>query len=199
MSILQRAFYQREDVVLIAKELLGKTLLTQFDRTLTGGIIIETEAYAGITDRASHAFGNKRTARTEVMYSRGGTAYIYLCYGVHSLFNVVTNKKDIPDAVLIRAIKPVVGVESMLQRSGKKSVDKDFGTGPGKVSKILGIHFSYTGIDLTKKPSKRTGEGIWLEDTGINILPEKILAGPRIGVDYAGKDALRLYRFRTIL
>ncbi|MGA3012954.1 MAG: DNA-3-methyladenine glycosylase [Bacteroidales bacterium] len=199
MNILQLAFYQRENVVLIAKELLGKMLFTQFNRTLTGGIIIETEAYAGITDRASHAFGNKRTARTKVMYSKGGTAYIYLCYGVHSLFNVVTNKKDIPDAVLIRAIKPVVGVESMLQRSGKKSVDKDFGTGPGKVSKILGIHFSYTGIDLTIKPSKRTEEGIWLEDAGINILPEKILTGPRVGVDYAGQDAFRLYRFRIII
>ena len=199
MNILQRAFYEREDVVLIAQELLGKMLFTQFNNTITGGIIIETEAYAGITDRASHAFGNKRTFRTEVMYSKGGTAYIYLCYGVHSLFNVVTNKKDIPDAVLIRAIKPIIGVDSMLQRSGKKTVDKEFGTGPGRVSKILGIHFSFTGIDLTIKPSKLTEEGIWLEDDGINILPENILKGPRVGVDYAGKDALRLYRFRTII
>ena len=199
MNILQRAFYEREDVVLIAQELLGKMLFTQFNNTITGGIIIETEAYAGITDRASHAFGNKRTFRTEVMYSKGGTAYIYLCYGVHSLFNVVTNKKDIPDAVLIRAIKPIIGVDSMLQRSGKKTVDKEFGTGPGRVSKILGIHFSFTGFDLTVKPSKTAEEGIWLEDDGINILPENILKGPRVGVDYAGKDALRLYRFRTII
>jgi DNA-3-methyladenine glycosylase len=199
MNILQRAFYEREDVVLIAQELLGKMLFTQFNNTITGGIIIETEAYAGITDRASHAFGNKRTFRTEVMYSKGGTAYIYLCYGVHSLFNVVTNKKDIPDAVLIRAIKPIIGVDSMLQRSGKKTVDKEFGTGPGRVSKILGIHFSFTAVDLTIKPSKPVEEGIWLEDDGINILPENILKGPRVGVDYAGKDALRLYRFRTII
>jgi DNA-3-methyladenine glycosylase len=199
MNILQQSFYEREDVVLIAKELLGKILFSQFNGTVTGGIIVETEAYAGTTDRASHAFGNKRTSRTEVMYSKGGTAYIYLCYGVHSLFNVVTNKKDIPDAVLIRAIKPVIGVESMLQRSGKKTVDKEFATGPGKVSKILGIHFSFTGIDLTMKPSKLTEDGIWLEDNGIKILPDKILKGPRVGVGYAGKDALRLYRFTTII
>ncbi len=196
MKILPRSFYQRENVVLIAKELLGKMLLSQFKNILTGGIILETEAYAGVTDRASHAFGNRRTRRTEVMYYQGGTAYIYLCYGVHSLFNVVTNKKDIPDAVLIRAIKPVVGIEPMLKRSMKQSMDKDFGVGPGKVSKILGIHFSNSGMDLTKKPLKLSEEGIWLEDTGSDIPPETIIIGPRIGVDYAGVDALRPYRFR---
>jgi DNA-3-methyladenine glycosylase len=196
MKILPRSFYQRENVVLIAKELLGKMLFSQFAGTLTGGIIMETEAYAGITDRASHAFGNRRTKRTEVMFFQGGTAYIYLCYGVHSLFNVVTNKKDVPDAVLIRAIKPVVGIELMLKRSEKKSIDKNFGIGPGKVSKILGIHFSNSGMDLTKKPAEISEEGIWLEDTGSKIPPETIVIGPRIGVDYAGRDAFRPYRFR---
>ncbi len=199
MKILHRSFYQRENVVLIARELLGKMLFTKFDGTLTGGIIVETEAYAGITDRASHAFGNRRTARTEVMYADGGTAYIYLCYGVHSLFNIVTNKKDVPEAVLIRAIQPVVGIESMLYRSGKISVNKNFGIGPGKVSKILGIHFSNSGMDLTKKPSELSGAGIWLEDVGIKILPGTIITGPRIGVEYAGRDALRPYRFRITI
>jgi DNA-3-methyladenine glycosylase len=198
MNILPLSFYQRENVVLIARELLGKMLFSQFDGIITGGIIVETEAYAGITDRASHAFGNKRTARTEVMYAQGGTAYIYLCYGIHSLFNVVTNKKDVPDAVLIRAIKPVVGIQAMLNRIEKKSMDKDFGLGPGKVSKILGIHFSNTGMDLTKKPSGLKEDGIWLEDIGTKILHETIITGPRVGVDYAGRDALRPYRFRII-
>src|SRR5271157_5023666 len=199
MKIVPRSFYQRENVVLIAQELLGKMLFSQFDGILTGGIIVETEAYAGVTDRASHAFGNRRTVRTEVMYSEGGTAYIYLCYGVHSLFNIVTNKKDVPEAVLIRAIQPVEGIDPMLRRSGKISLDKNFGNGPGKVSKILGIHYSKSGMDLTKKPSELSGEGIWLEDAGRRILPGTIVTGPRIGVEYAGMDALLPYRFRITI
>jgi DNA-3-methyladenine glycosylase len=199
MMIIPRSFYRREDVVIIAQELLGKMLFSQFDTVLTVGIIVETEAYAGVTDRASHAFGNRRTARTEVMYSEGGTAYIYLCYGVHSLFNVVTNKKDVPDAVLIRAIKPVIGIDTMLRRSGKSFMDKSFGTGPGRLSKIMGIHFSHSGMDLTKQPSGLTGQGIWLEDEGRTVLPENIITGTRIGVKYAGRDALRPYRFRIVI
>jgi DNA-3-methyladenine glycosylase len=199
MMIIPRSFYRREDVVIIAQELLGKMLFSQFDTVLTVGIIVETEAYAGVTDRASHAFGNRRTARTEVMYSEGGTAYVYLCYGVHSLFNVVTNKKDVPDAVLIRAIKPVIGIDTMLRRSGKSFMDKSFGTGPGRLSKIMGIHFSHSGMDLTKQPSGLTGQGIWLEDEGRTVLPENIITGTRIGVKYAGRDALRPYRFRIVI
>jgi DNA-3-methyladenine glycosylase len=199
MMIIPRSFYRREDVVIIAQELLGKMLFSQFDTALTVGIIVETEAYAGVTDRASHAFGNRRTARTEVMYSEGGTAYVYLCYGVHSLFNVVTNKKDVPDAVLIRAIKPVIGIDTMLRRSGKSFMDKSFGTGPGRLSKIMGIHFSHSGMDLTKQPSGLTGQGIWLEDEGRTVLPENIITGTRIGVKYAGRDALRPYRFRIVI
>ena len=194
--VIPQSFYQRENVVIIAQELLGKMLFSQFDGRLTAGIIVETEAYAGVTDRASHAFGNRRTARTEVMYAEGGMAYVYLCYGVHSLFNVVTNKKDVPDAVLIRAIKPVIGFDTMLRRSGKTFMDKSFGTGPGKLSKIMGIHFNHSGLDLTKQPSGLTGQGIWLENEGRTVLSENIITGTRIGVKYAGRDALRPYRFR---
>jgi len=197
MSILTISFYLREEVVTIARELLGKTLYTQFDGILTGGIISETEAYEGVTDRASHAYGHRRTDRTEVMYGRGGTAYIYLCYGIHSLFNVVTNAKDIPHAILIRAIEPVAGIEAMLSRSGKATLDKSSGIGPGKVSKLLGIHYSDTGMDLTVKPSSLAGKGIWIEDEGRNIKRNSIITSPRIGVDYAGKDAQLPYRFRT--
>ncbi len=199
MQIIPGSFYQRENVVVVAKELLGKFLFTRIDGVVTGGIIVETEAYAGVIDRASHAFGNRRTARTEVMYSEGGTAYIYLCYGIHSLFNVVTNKKDVPDAVLIRGIKPLTGMDTMLRRAGKTLMDKDFGNGPGKISKILGIHFMFSGTNLTKKPSGKFEQGIWLEDDGRKVAQESIKTGPRIGVEYAGKDALLPYRFRILL
>jgi DNA-3-methyladenine glycosylase len=196
MSVLPVSFYLREDVVTIARDLLGKSLYTRFNGVTTGGIILETEAYEGVTDRASHAFGHRRTGRTEVMYNRGGTAYIYLCYGVHSLFNVVTNESGIPHAILIRTIQPTVGIDTMLSRRGKSSMDKNAGIGPGKVSKLLGIHYRDTGMDLTVKPSLPSETGIWLEDDQREVLPEIVLAGPRIGVDYAGKDALLPYRFR---
>ena len=117
---LERDFYIRENVVLVAKELLGKVLFTKINGKITAGIISETEAYAGITDRASHAYNNRRTARTEIMFAEGGTAYVYLCYGMHHLFNVVTNKKDIPHAVLIRAIKPIDGIPTILKRRNRK-------------------------------------------------------------------------------
>ena len=196
MKVIPGSFYQRDDVVLIAKELLGKVLHTQFGNTKTSGVIIETEAYAGITDRASHAFGGRRTNRTEVMYAKGGTAYVYLCYGVHSLFNVVTNKQDVPDAVLIRAINSLSGMDEMIKRSGKATIDRSFGIGPGNVSKIMGIHFSMSGIELTREPAGTDEPGIWLEDEGRVVSPETIIIGPRIGVQYAGSDALRPYRFR---
>jgi DNA-3-methyladenine glycosylase len=188
LSVLPKSFYQRPDVVLIAKELLGKHLFTCFEGELTGGIITETEAYAGVTDKASHAFGGRRTQRTEIMYREGGTAYVYLCYGVHSLFNIVTNQKDIPHAVLIRSIYPTDGLQTMLSRSGKTNVSKDFCIGPGKVSKVLGIHYPHSGWNLNS-------EQIWLDDKSISVKTDEISSGKRIGVDYAGNDALLPYRF----
>jgi DNA-3-methyladenine glycosylase len=195
MSILPRSFYLRSDVVQLAKDLLGKYLITQFDGRLTSGIIFETEAYEGVTDRASHAYGNRRTPRTEVMYSIGGTAYVYLCYGVHSLFNIVTNREGIPHAILIRGIVPDEGTGIMLQRTGKAFLTKNFGIGPGKVSKALGIHYSQTGLELTKKPLKKNDNGIWLEDRGFVVEPGKIVVTTRIGVQYSREDATRLNRF----
>ncbi|MCK9398734.1 MAG: DNA-3-methyladenine glycosylase [Bacteroidales bacterium] len=184
---LDRSFYIRQDVVQIARELIGKVVFTKFNGKITAGIIIETEAYEGVTDRASHAFNGRRTTRTEVMYSTGGVAYVYLCYGMHSLFNIVTNKQDIPHAVLIRGIYPLEGLDMMKKRTGKLNLNRGSGSGPGKVSKILGIHYSHSGIDLS-------GDEIWLEDRGL-VLNDDILTGTRIGVDYAGKDALLPYRF----
>jgi DNA-3-methyladenine glycosylase len=185
---LPRSFYTRNDVVSIAKELLGKYLFTNFDGIFTGGIITETEAYNGIIDRASHAYGGRRTARTEIMFNEGGTAYVYLCYGIHSLFNVVTNKKNNPHAVLIRAIHPTHGIEHMLKRRKMAVLKKNLSAGPGTVSEALGIHYSHSGLSLL-------GNKIWIEDKGIEINKNKIVASKRIGVDYAGEDAYLPYRF----
>jgi len=195
--ILQNEFYQRTDVVQIAKELLGKFLITNFDGVITSGMIVETEAYAGISDKASHAWNGRFTNRTKIMYQQGGTAYIYLCYGVHSLFNIVTNKAGIPDAVLIRGILPEDGKDIMLHRKKAQKITADFGIGPGKVSQILGIHYSQSGVPVTipvgdaatKKPI------IWVEDRGKVISDSEIITTPRIGVDYAGEDAALPWRF----
>ena len=191
-TILKADFYRGSDVTQIARALLGKYLFTRFDGVLSGGLITETEAYAGVVDRASHAYGGRRTARTEVMYMDGGTAYVYLCYGVHSLFNVVTNVEGIPEAVLIRAIKADTGQTVMAERLRPGQLLKTFPAtltnGPGKVSKALGIHYSHTGISLT-------GDLIWIEDRGFTPDRDTIISGPRIGVEYAGPDAKLPYRY----
>lgn len=187
MPKLTKDFYLRDNVVQISKELLGKYLFAKFDGKLTGGIIAETEAYAGITDKASHAYGNRRTTRTEVMYHEGGVAYVYLCYGIHSLFNIVTNKKDLPDAVLIRAIKPTEGINVMIKRRNKKT--HKLTSGPGTVAQALGMKTIHSGLNLC-------GNKIWLEDNGMNTLSDEIITSTRIGVAYAEEDALLPYRFQ---
>lgn len=185
---LPRSFYFNPDVVHIAKELIGKCLITNFNNSITSGYITETEAYAGITDKASHAYGGRFTKRTEVMYREGGIAYIYLCYGIHSLFNIVTNIKGVPHAILIRGIEPASGKEIMSKRLGQISLGEDSGCGPGKVSKLLGIHHSQTGTDLF-------GDKIWLEEMNFTVDVKKLKVKPRIGVGYAGEDAYLPYRF----
>ena len=189
MPKLLMDFYQQEDVLTISKKLLGKVLCTKFDSNLTSGIIVETEAYAGETDRASHAYGGKRTQRTEVMYASGGTAYIYLCYGIHHLFNVVTNFEGIPHAVLIRAIEPKDGIEIMLQRRNKKTVNQSLAAGPGALTQALGITVANSGVSLKDNL-------IWLEDQNIFYSNQDIIASPRVGVQYAGKDAQNSWRFQ---
>lgn len=185
---LEHSFYDREDVTVIAKELLGKILVTAFDDIVTSGRIVETEAYAGVGDKASHAYGNRRTARTEVMFGNPGTAYVYLCYGIHHLFNVVTNKKNIPHAVLIRAVEPVDGVDIMLQRTGKVKPDYTLTKGPGNVSKALGIFTRHTGISLLSSE-------LFIYNDGFKLPRGQILSTPRVGVGYAAEDALLPYRF----
>lgn len=188
MAIIPEDFYLRNDVVLISRQLLGKELCTNVNGEIVSGIISETEAYAGITDRASHAYGDRFTRRTSVMYESGGRAYIYLCYGFHYLFNVVTNNSGIPDAVLIRAIIPRQGMATILKRRNKEKPDYDICNGPGKVTRALGITKVYNGISLLSKE-------IWIEDIGILVPETEIEINPRIGVAYAGPDALLPYRF----
>lgn len=186
--VLQQEFYTRKDVVQIAKELLGKFLVTNINGIYTAGMIVETEAYAGAIDKASHAFGNRRTNRTEIMYAEGGTAYVYLCYGIHHLFNVVTNVKDTPHAILIRGIEPTDGITDMLLRRGRDKVQPSLTAGPGAMSVALGIKTSHTGLSLT-------GDEIWIEDRGVKVPKKDIVAGSRVGVAYAQEDALLPYRF----
>lgn len=188
MKKLEYNFYNRPDVVKIAKELLGKVLVTRWEDGLTSGRIVETEAYQGITDRASHAYNGRRTARTEVMFGDAGRGYVYLCYGIHHLFNVVTHRQDIPHAVLIRAVEPVEGVHIMLKRTGKQQADRTLTSGPGNVSKALGIFSGYSGISLLDNT-------IYIADDRFKLQQKNIIASPRIGVDYAGEDALLPYRF----
>lgn len=186
--IIPQSFYQQGDVAGIARQLLGKLLITNFNGERTSGIITETEAYAGASDKASHAYNNRRTARTEVMYAEGGIAYVYLCYGIHHLFNIVVNKKDVPHAVLIRAVEPMEGIETMLHRRKKERLMPNLTAGPGAISEALGIKTIHSGSSLQ-------GPDIWLEDKGDNIDPDDIVAATRIGVAYAQEDAMLPYRF----
>lgn len=172
----------------LAKQLLGKSLFTKIDGHLCGGIITETEAYAGINDRASHAFGGRRTTRTEIMFRQGGVSYVYLCYGIHHLFNVVTAGTGTPHAVLIRGIFPISGITEILKRRKKPKLTKDIYDGPGKLTKALGITLLQNSLNLI-------GEEIWIEDTGIEVPASDILTTKRIGVDYAGEDVNLPYRF----
>lgn len=188
MKKLSLDFYRRADVLQIAKELLGKILVTKWNGILTSGRIVEVEAYRGVTDKASHAFGGRRTARNEVMYAAGGTAYVYLCYGIHHLFNVVTHTKEVPHAILVRALEPVQGINVMLKRSGKKIPDNRLTRGPGNLSKAMGIATFHSGSLLT-------GKDLFIAEDGFSFDKKQIALSPRIGVDYAGEDALLPYRF----
>ena len=185
---LSRAFYQREDVTTITKELLGKLLVTNFDGELTAGRIVEAEAYNGPVDKAAHSYNNRRTKRTEVMFAAGGVAYVYLCYGIHQMFNIVTNISGIPNAVLIRALEPVAGVETMLLRSNKTVHGFNLTRGPGNVAKALGLHTIHSGMSLTN-------DELYIADDGTYYQENDIAATARIGVDYAAEDALLPYRF----
>jgi DNA-3-methyladenine glycosylase len=177
------------DVEKIGRQLLGKLLVTRIGGRVSSGIIVETEAYGGEGDRASHAFNDRKTARTEVMFSRGGIAYVYLCYGIHALFNVVTGGEGMPLAVLIRGVEPVEGIDLMLERTGKKKIDRTLTGGPGALTRALGIGLVHNRASLL-------GKTIWIEDRGVRVPPSEILASPRVGVAYAREAAAWHRRYR---
>jgi len=188
LKILPLSFYQRTDVVQIAKELLGKILVTRIDDNITSGRIVETEAYVAFTDKASHAYKGRRTQRNEHMYAAAGTSYVYICYGMHQMFNVVTNEKNIPDAVLIRALEPLDGIDVMLRRTGKKQLDNTLTRGPGNLCRAMGITKIHSGFLLNKHK-------LFLAEDDYALPVASIGTSKRIGIDGAEEDALLPYRF----
>ncbi len=189
MRALPQEYFLNENVVEIAKSLIGKTLHTLIDGVHTSGIITETEAYNGTTDKACHAYGGKRTKRTTVMYNEGGISYVYLCYGIHNLFNIITNKEDYPDAVLIRSIKPVDGISAMMKRRGIDLQSSKLTAGPGRISQALGISLRHNGLNLEPE------SGIWLEDNKEQITDSHVMSSKRIGISYAEEHADLPWRF----
>lgn len=190
MSKLPLSFYTNSYVVQVARDLIGCKLCTNINGIITGGIIVETEAYNGRTDRACHAYPNKRTPRTEIMYAKGGVAYVYFVYGMHYLLNVVTNKKNFADAVLIRAIEPTIGIEEMMLRRNQQVCSNLLTGGPARLTQALGINKEMNGISLLKN-------SVWIELSKSNSALE-VTESKRIGVDYAGEDALLPWRFSII-
>ena len=188
-KVLSQSFYLRDDVIAISRDLLGKVLCTDIDGRHTSVVISETEAYAGVTDKASHAYGDRRTPRTEPMYGPGGIAYVYLCYGIHHLFNVVTNVKGVPHAVLVRAGQAHFGMPTMLERRGKPAPDSTLLAGPGSLARALGITTALTGSSLLDGPIRIEDHGLQVDDARVNV-------GSRVGIDYAAEDAGRPYRFQ---
>lgn len=187
VSKLPREFYTRTNVLTIARDLLGKLLVVPAaDGTRVSGMIVETEAYRGPLDRASHAYGGKRTKRTETMYGAGGTVYIFFVYGMYNQFNIVTNGEDVPHAILIRALQPIEGIELMRRRRHGQP-DHNLTNGPGKLCIAMGIDRRFDRADLL-------GSKVWLE-TGEKIFPRQIASGPRIGIDYAQGWVDKPWRF----
>ena len=187
---LPEAYYRNTDLLGITQDLLGKVLCTQIDSdVVTSGIIVETEAYSQI-ERGSHAYNNRRTPRPEIMFGHGGVSYVYLCYGMHYLFNVVVGIEGHAEAVLVRAIQPLDGMEVILKRRNATKPNPKLGAGPGSLCKCLGIDKRHYGIALT-------GDTVWIEDRGIVLKNKDIIKSPRVGIAYAKEDALLPWRHRV--
>jgi DNA-3-methyladenine glycosylase len=187
MKKLPREFYTRSDVLEVARDLLGKKLVVPTRSGVrVAGLIVETEAYRGPQDRASHAYNDRRTDRTETMYGRGGTAYVYFVYGMYNQFNVVTNAEDVPHAILVRAVEPSEGLDIMRRRRRGRS-EYELTSGPGRLCLALGIDRKLDKADLL-------GDRVWIEE-GVAISPRQIARGPRIGIDYAEEWIKKPWRF----
>ncbi len=182
---------ERDDVEIIAQRLLGTIISTTINDQFTSGIIVETEAYKAPEDKGSHAFNSLRTKRTETLFSKPGTAYVYLCYGIHHLFNIVTGPKDTPHAVLFRAIQPIEGIDIMKIRRNQKGVTNNITNGPGKLSQALGILTDHNGHNTLSSESLIK---LQLRDTPLN--KDQIISSPRVGIAYAGLAAHWPWRFR---
>lgn len=188
-------FYRRSDTLVVARELLGKTLVVPTEKgERVSGVIVETEAYLGAEDKAAHSYGNRRTPRTETMFAAGGAAYIFFIYGMYYQFNVVTGAKGVPHACLVRAVAPLDGIETMRARRAAKSKktsslmpDKNLTSGPGKLCIAFGIDKTFNNADLL-------GQRVWLEE-GKTFSDAEIASGKRIGVDYAAEYAEKPWRF----
>lgn len=191
MSVIPKSYYQSMDVLGLSKDLLGKYLVSNVGGKLTSGIIVETEAYRAPDDKACHAYANKRTPRTETMFAIGGTCYVYICYGIHNLFNIVTAPEGIAHAILVRAIEPVEGLELMEARRNMSISKKESCNGPGKFTRCMSISKAQNGIDLSSKQSE-----LWIEDRGVKILKNNIIAGPRVGMSTAEECSNWPWRFR---
>ncbi len=185
---LTESFYQRSDVNVIARELLGMILVTNFDGVITSGRIVETEAYTGVEDRASHAYGGRRNARLEPLYAGPGTVYMYICYGLHHLFNVVTNRAGVPHVVLVRGLEPLKGIDRMLERTGRTEPGNNLTRGPGNLSRALGLNKIHSSGSLLSAE-------IYIEDDGTRYSDEQVRVTTRIGIDGAGPDAMLPYRY----
>lgn len=190
-KMINEDFFLEDKVEVLARKMIGMRLVTRKEGVLTSGIISETEAYGGRTDKASHAYGGRYTRRTEIMYKPGGHIYIYLCYGIHSLFNIVTNHEGIPDAILVRGIIPEQGIAHMHERRKVKN-KKMLADGPGKLSQAMGIHYHYSGIKLGEESA---GFKVWLEE-GEQVVEQNILTDVRVGIDYAEEDVHRPWRYQ---
>ncbi|HWA76714.1 MAG TPA: DNA-3-methyladenine glycosylase [Polyangiaceae bacterium] len=180
---LPRSFYARP-VLAVARECVGKILVHETREGRASGRIVEVEAYRGPEDRAAHSYGGRRTARTEAMFGPPGHAYVFFVYGMHWHVNIVTNAVDAPEAVLIRAIEPLEGLELMAARRGLESTRRELCNGPGKLCQALAIDRAAYAADLTTRP-------LYLLDGPT----PKLECSPRIGIDYAGEWAEKPWRF----
>ena len=186
--ILKKSFYQR-DTITVAKDLLGKLLVREINGEEIVCRIVETEAYDGPFDKASHAYKHRRTTRTEPMFHQGGISYVYLIYGMYHCFNIVTGEEGYPAAILIRAVEPIYGLETLKKNRPIKSTKrKDLTNGPGKLCQALQINKRLNGIDITK------GELLWVlkEEQESTI---RIESSPRVNIDYAEEYRDKRWRF----
>ena len=189
LTPIERSELEGKDPVILAKWLLNKYLISSVDNCTIITRIIETEAYKAPEDKASHAYGNKKTKRTQTMFQKGGISYVYLCYGLHQMFNVVTGPEGVPHAILIRALQPIHGIQHIKSRRNISN-PKNYCNGPGKLCQALGISKMHNGIDICNSNSP-----IWIGNNQ-EVKAAEIDASPRVGIDYAEEWVDINWRFR---